>query len=275
MPRPPSCVVRRAAQQRGRAASAVLGQQPTELVEPVLEPAGGSRDAERRRPRRRRGPRTGAATPVEPDLELVDGDRVAAACGRARASRSSAARVGDACGGAAARAGRSGSSTARRRRRTPCRAPSSAAGRRPGSSRGCRAGSVESTWATCTTRSPRATPRLHGLAGVARRRAPASGGRAGPARRQRVVPGGVQPEQRAGDVAAGRRRARAGSVRSRAASRREVVDLASPVASLRGRRSVSGSSARTTVVDQRGGAVDRLGAASRGGARSSRRDLAR
>ena len=97
---------------------------------------------------------------------------------------------------------------------------------------GARAGSWESTWATWTTLVTAEHRQVHGLLGVADRPAPSSGGRAGPAR----------PTGRAGRRTArrdGRRRSRRSSSRSsrpprsRAASIREVVDLASPVAACR------------------------------------------
>ena len=214
--RPPSLralVARRSSSMRAACVSAVLVEQAVaELVEPARPTGGRTRDPERGDHVAVR-PRPGTATPVSPtsSSSAVTAHPRPRAPGRRRA----ASRVGERRRCVRVRAALR-QRRARPRRGTPCRAPSSGRARRSRSSCGCRAGRCESTWATCTTRSPRATLRwtvspvsapiaLHGRAGQPDQLLP------------RVVPGGVEPEQRAGDVGPGASRS-SRPERSRAAA---------------------------------------------------------
>ncbi len=186
-------------------------------------------------------PSTGAAIAGQPGLELVDGGGVALPAARRRA-RPRAPRGSRRCGRCAARAGRR-AGAARRRRRAPCPAPSSAGGRRPGSSRAPRAG-TSTRPARCARRRRRgATPRCT-VSPVCSPTASSTG------RASRAICGhgscSAACSANSGPATyppAGSRST--SSVRSRAASSREVVERARPVSSLSSVK-LSGSSARTT-----------------------------
>ena len=226
------------------------------LVDPVLEPGGGPGDAEGGE-HAVRVRSTGAAIAGEPDLELVDGGGEAAAGGPsaqlgARARRGSV----DGRGRCGARGGPAGSGqravgvehlaqrgavrghvdlvpVARRRAGRSTRPGRCARRRRRGRRRGARSRRSRSPTVSSTGRASRA---ICGHGSCTR---------------------GVQREQRPGDVRRRPASRSTSSVRSRAASRREVVDRARPVSSLE-----LGEAQRLVgahdQVDQRGGAVDGL-----------------
>ena len=118
----------------------------------------------------------------------------------------------------------------------------------------------ESTCATCTTRSPRATLRLHGLVGLLADRLQRRAGQPDQVL-PRVVPGGVQPEQAAGDVAAVVvALEQLGALEGGEHPRRRGLGQVAGLLEVREGERLVGLDDRG---DQQGGAVDRLGAARR------------
>ena len=186
----------------------LVDQQPTELVEPVLEPRRWARRCRGRRPRRRRGPRTGAATPVSP----TSSSSTVTAKPRRRTSRQVALAASPRSvmvrrGRPLEPTGRAASSAPQAKKTLP--SAEQCAGT---STCGPVAGAEqvgESTWATCTTRSPRATLRCT-VSPVSspialQRRA----GQPDELPRHGSCRAAYSQKSAAGDVAAGRRRARA------------------------------------------------------------------